>query len=184
MNSPNDKKDIIDLLNYLDENLKSNVILVFMGGTALTLLGEKELSNDIDVILYSAEDKEEFFEKYFEGIKVLKLTQGEHPPYEDFDVGLMDIKDYFEKSEPLQGLKYKHITAYTMSILDIIISKNFRALPKDKQDIVKLLQKRQVSKASLQQRYLELSRQQHKWTRQQFEEKFKNFLTDFGHLLK
>jgi|GEM_PF-5232173 len=51
MSSPNDKKDIIDLLEYLDTHLNSNVILVFMGGTALTLLGEKELSNDIDVIL-------------------------------------------------------------------------------------------------------------------------------------
>lgn len=184
MSSQNDKKDILDLLEYLDKNLNSNVILVFMGGTALTLLGEKELSNDIDVILYSAENKEEFFDKYFETIKALKLNQGEHPPYEEFDVGLMDIKDYFQKSEPLQGFKFKHITAHTMNILDIIISKNFRGLPKDKQDIIKLLQKRQVSKSSLQQRYLELTRQQHKWTRQQFDEKFKQLLADFGHLLK
>ena|GEM_PF-4271748 len=114
----------------------------------------------------------------------MKLAQGEHPPYEEFDVGLMDIKDYFQKSEPLQGFNFKHITAYTMNILDIMISKNFRGLPKDKQDIIHILQKRHVLKSSLQQRYFELSKQQHRWTRQSFEEKFKNFLTDFGHLLK
>lgn len=80
MKTRNTREGLLTLLNLIDSRLKSDVILVTLGGTALTLLGTKASSIDIDIIVVFAQDSDEFYDVYFSAIKELELLQGEHPP--------------------------------------------------------------------------------------------------------
>lgn len=180
----NTKGDLRTLLRYIDMHITSNVVLVSIGGTALTLLDNKDFSYDLDFIIATAENSEEFNDVYERGVVELKLVQGEHPPYTAFDMGLLNIKDYLAKSDLVKNQGYKHITLYTMNILDIILSKYFRCLGKDKEDIQLVLQKQGISRHALYVRYLELLRQQDPDIRAPFTQKFDELIRDFGHLLK
>lgn len=184
MQHSNTKEDLIKLLQHIDEKLTHSVSLVLIGGTALTLLDKKAFSYDIDIIIASKVKEEEFEEAYFEAVKKFKLDMGIHPPYYDFDMGLLNIKDYLEESQPINEISLENITLRAMNINDIILSKNFRNLKKDNDDIVGILSQMNISKATLQARYLQLFRQQTREIRPKFDESYKRFLTNYGSLLK
>jgi len=71
-----------------------------------------------------------------------------------------------------------------MDILDIIFSKNFRSLPKDKKDITDILIKFKISRQEIFARHIQLMRQQDYDVRPMLEQRYMEFLHDFGHLLK
>lgn len=180
----NTKGDLLALLQYVDTRITSKVVLVSIGGTALTLLGNKDFSYDLDFIIATAENQEEFNDVYERGVVELNLAQGEHPPYTAFDMGLLNINDYLAKSDLVKNQLYEHITLYTMNILDIILSKYFRSLGKDKEDIQLILQKQGISRHALYLRYLGLLRQQDPDIRAPFTQRYNELIRDFGHLFK
>jgi len=184
MPKQNTKKELLALFKSIDTKIKSKAIIVSIGGTALTLLGYKDFSYDLDLIITDAENPEEFYNAYYATINELGLSQGEHPPFTAFDMSLLEIKDYLKKSDFFKSLKFKRITLCTMNIMDIIISKNFRGFPRDKEDIVLIMNSHRISRQALQARYLELLKQQAYDVRPLFEQKYKELFRNFGHLLK
>lgn len=177
------KKHILALLSLIDKQLSFDVTLVSLGGTALTLLDNKEFSLDIDVIMGPAEKQAEFDEIYFKTIKQMKINPGEHPPFTAFDMGLLNIEDFLKKADLVKSTRFKHITLYTMHIVDILLSKNFRGHDKDIEDISNVFKKRKLTKKDIQVRYIELLKQQDYDVRSMFEKKYQEFLTNFGRLL-
>lgn len=184
MTHDNTKEDVVQLLKYVDERLTEPIVVVLIGGTALTILDKKAASYDIDIIIADAIKKEEFYDAYFEGIKKFGLSMGEHPPYTEFDMGLLNIKDFLGTSKIVKDVKLEKILLYTMNIHDIILSKNFRNLQKDQEDIMSILKQMNISKAELQTRYVQLFRQQTHEIRPKFEESYKRLLSNYGSLLK
>jgi len=183
LQNPNTKDDLEVLFQIIDKKIDFKVILVSIGGTALTLMNIKEFSYDIDLILVSAENLDKFNQIYYETIKELGLPQGEHPLFMDFDISLLNITDYLQKSNLVTNISLKNVILYTMNILDILLSKNFRGHPKDKDDIILILNTKKVFKADLFKRYIELLKQQDLDIRLEFDKKYPEFMKDFGHLL-
>jgi hypothetical protein len=178
------KKHILALLGLIDKDLTFDVTLVSLGGTALTLLGNKEFSLDVDIIMGPAEKQAEFDEVYFKAIKQMKINPGEHPPFTAFDMSLLNITDFLQKADLVKNAKFKHITLYTLNLIDIVLSKNFRGLDKDIDDINDVLRTRKITKQDVQKRYLELLKQQDFDIRPKFIQKYAEFVTNFGALLK
>jgi hypothetical protein len=184
MKQANTKKGILALLKLVDQRIKSEAILVTLGGTALTLLGDKEYSLDIDLLIFSVKNEEEFYNVYFQCVDELKLIQGEHPPFRKLDMSLLKIDDFFAKAHQFRDVAFKNIKVYIMDLLDIILSKNYRGLPKDRRDILSIMQMHKIKKQALYARYLELFRQQSYDIRPSFEQKYQELIKDFGRLLK
>jgi len=126
---PLDDRVLLDFLEEIDNELDKPIILVAVGGTALTLLGVKPSTIDVDFTL-SADDYEEFQ-------RVLATV---HHGFEVhcflgsmiFSQDLPD--DYLEKSSSVKT-RLKHIELRTLSPLDIVVTKIGRLDPRDKEDI-------------------------------------------------
>jgi hypothetical protein len=181
----NTRNALLALLKIIDSRLKSDVVIVSYGGTALTLLKTKESSEDIDLIVPSKEHYEEFFQIYSKAVAELKLSPGDYPPDLTFEASMLQINDSVQKAQVFKELKLKHITLYTMNPVDIILTKYHRGLIKDLVDIRSYLMKKPLSKKALQARYFEILRQQTESdVRRKFAEKYEQFEKEFGSLLK
>ena len=54
-----DKNDLLEWLRAADKKLKKKIVLIAVGGTAMTLLGLKSSTRDVDFCIKS-EDKKDF----------------------------------------------------------------------------------------------------------------------------
>jgi hypothetical protein len=182
----NTKKALCALMTLIDKKLKSDVIVILYGGTALTILETKRASDDIDLIVPASKEAYNEFESiYFKIASELKLTPGEHPPWKAFEASMLQINDCLQKAQLVKELTLKHITLYTMNPVDILLTKYHRSLPKDLKDIRDYLKKKGLTKQALQTRYFEILRQQTEIdVRRTFADKYEQFLKDFGSFLK
>jgi len=188
----NTKNDLIAFLSALDKALKYDVSIVCLGGTALTLAGLKGVSHDVDVIVRDKDreklEKERFehFSKLYDTIaKQLAIIEGEHGPFPDFDMSLLEMEDFAIRAHQYQELQLKHINILLMDINDIVLSKLNRSMKRDIDDIKKLIASGILSKGQLTQRFYQLMRQQEDLEiRKNFVGKVETFLQKFGSKLK
>ena len=54
------EKELLNFLDLFDQELDKNIVLIAVGGTAMTLLGLKASTKDIDFNIPLDEDLEEF----------------------------------------------------------------------------------------------------------------------------
>ncbi|MDP4012457.1 MAG: hypothetical protein Q8R00_02520 [Candidatus Nanoarchaeia archaeon] len=184
MDSKNTRENLLKLLQVIDVKLNSKVVLVSLGGTALTLMGIKEVSYDIDFIVVSAENQKEFYDLYYKTVDELKLTQGQYPLFTEFDLGLLQVKDYLQNSSLFNEIPLKHITLYAMGLFDIILTKNYRDLERDRNDITDIMKATPVYRSKIKARFLILLRQQDLDVRDSFAKSYERLEKNFGHLLK
>jgi hypothetical protein len=124
----------MEFLEQVDKELKRNIKVIAVGGTAMTLLGLKPSTIDIDFDM-TAEDAEELE-------RALKFVP--HGFRIDiFRNGLIFSQqlpeDHFSRSIPIRVLK--SIEIYALHPLDIVLTKTGRLNERDLQDIEACIEK-------------------------------------------
>ena len=120
-----DKNDLVKWLQKVDKNLKKHILVVAVGGTAMTLLGLKSSTVDVDFCVNS-KDKEELEAAISGTFKVDIFVDGYI-----FSEQLPD--DYMSKAKEM--IEMKNITLKALSPTDIIITKAARLNARDEEDI-------------------------------------------------
>ena len=136
-----DKTALVHWLREMDARLKSKITVVTVGGTAMTLLGLKPSTIDIDICIRGKEKKE------FEGarrdrFKVDMFTDG-------YIFSEQLPEDYIEKAKEI--LMLKNLAVKALCPADIIITKAARLNARDAEDIKALV--KFVSKEELLKRF-------------------------------
>lgn len=155
------KQDLMQFLKFLSNHIDREITLIAVGGTALTLLGIKESTKDIDFDLPESSDckiiegilKDLNFEKkgfsWFAttniGITRIDLFKGGYI----FNIQLLD--DYINKTRIIT--KIGNITLKTISLQDIIITKIGRGDERDFDDIKQIYEKERIDNDELIERY-------------------------------
>ncbi|MBU0627791.1 MAG: hypothetical protein KKC75_01255 [Nanoarchaeota archaeon] len=119
------KDDLIAWLKCVDKKLKRKMTIIAVGGTAMTLIGLKSSTRDVDFCLHS-DDKNEFKKAIDNKFIVDLFVDGyifseQLPP------------DYLEKSTKL--IEMEHIELRALDKADIIITKAARLNARDEEDI-------------------------------------------------
>jgi hypothetical protein len=137
---------LLDFLEEIDKELQKRITLVAVGGTALTLLGAKPSTIDVDVTL-PGDDIDEFH-------RVLALVPHgfEVHCFQGSVIFSQDLPDdYLDKSSPVKT-KMKNIELRTLSPLDIVVTKIARLDPRDKEDIATCIRKFRLTKEQVAER--------------------------------
>ena len=120
-----DKNDLVKWLQKVDKDLKKHILVVAVGGTAMTLLGLKSSTVDVDFCVNS-KDKEDLEAAISGTFKVDIFVDGYI-----FSEQLPD--DYMSKAKEI--IEMKNITLKALSPTDIIITKAARLNARDEEDI-------------------------------------------------
>lgn len=123
------KEDLIGFLKAVDENLEKKINIVAVGGTAMTLLGLKPSTIDIDFDLKSgdAEELKKALRTIPHGFRIDIFGDGLI-----FSQQLPD--DHLERSIPVKA-GFRKIGLYALHPLDIVVTKIGRLNERDVQDI-------------------------------------------------
>lgn len=141
-----DKTSLLDFLDEIDRELHRKIIIVAVGGTAMTLVDAKSSTTDIDFTIPK--------EHYNEFERVKNTLQ----PGFRLDVFLDDAvfstflpDDYLEKSRPIEA-NFQNIDLRALDPTDIIITKIGRLNARDIQDIETCITKFQITRKQIEQR--------------------------------
>ena len=136
---PCDKKALLEFLEVLNSDLTKKITLVAVGGTAMTLLGLKPSTIDIDFTIPSSDLPE--FERALKG----------NPPgfkidrWADGYVFCQSLpNDYLDKSIKIK--EYSHIQLKTLHPVDIVVTKIGRLNQRDIQDIETCIREFKITK--------------------------------------
>ena len=145
-----DKNGLLDILHKIDLELKNKITIVAVGGTAMTLLGLKKITKDIDFNIPSDNDYNEFE-------RVIN------------EIGFNIKIDYYRKntifSETLPmdylkiAIKYKYnfdkIELYILNPIDIVCSKIARLSDRDIEDIKQCIKHYNIRKSQIKERAMQ-----------------------------
>jgi len=120
-----DKNDLLEWLRAADKKLKKKIVLIAVGGTAMTLLGLKSSTRDVDFCIKS-EDKKDFEKALGKKFNVDLFTDG-------YIFSEQLSADYAEKSKEILNLNSLSLKA--LSPVDIVITKAARLNARDEEDI-------------------------------------------------
>lgn len=142
------KNDLIGWLKEIGKKLEKKIILVAVGGTALTLLRIKESTRDVDFCLAS------------EDVKLFRnLVKGDKFRVDIFQDGFIFSEqlpaDYLEKSLKLDVM-LPNIDLRVLSLEDIIITKAARYNERDEADIAAIAKTNKVDINKLKKRFKEV----------------------------
>ncbi len=127
-----DKNDLLSWLAGKDKLLEGEVTLVAVGGTAMTLLGLKSSTIDIDFCLRKAD------KKMFEKVINKKDKQWKIDLFVDGYIFSEQLPaDYLSKSKEIKRME--HIVLKALDPIDIIITKAARLNARDEEDIAALI---------------------------------------------
>lgn len=120
-----EKNELLEWLSIVDKKLNKKITLIAVGGTAMTLLGLKPSTRDVDFCLAS-KDKKHFESALDKKFVVDIFTDG-------YIFSEQLPSDYAEKSREITVLS--NITLKALSPVDIIITKAARFNARDEEDI-------------------------------------------------
>ncbi|MBI2175725.1 hypothetical protein HYU40_00025 [Candidatus Woesearchaeota archaeon] len=140
------KDELLAYLQKIDAEVKEPVTLIAVGGTAMTLLGIKDTTKDVDFCIETKKDRgtiKKLIEKSDSRIRVDLFSEG-------YIFSVQLPKDYARLARPVKG-NFRNVKLKTLHPIDLIISKTDRLNERDIEDIEVLI--KSVNKAKLQQRY-------------------------------
>ena len=153
--------ELFELLNSISKFIERKIKMYALGGTALTILGIKSSTLDIDINIDSHKDYQyicEIFEKI--GFKRIGTIRWQTQEGLFFDLfmgsnifGTELSPDFLNKSKFIKS--FENIELYTLSLEDIIISKLARGDPRDFLDIKKIFENQKINLPELVRRYKE-----------------------------
>ncbi|MBI2666511.1 hypothetical protein HYX13_02770 [Candidatus Woesearchaeota archaeon] len=141
-------QDLLHWLQEVDQKLSQKMTLIAVGGTALTLLGLKESTLDVDFCI-SGKHFSEFKKFAVSTTFVVDLFQ------DGYIFTLQLPKDYREKAEtiPFSG---KYLSLKVLSLEDIILTKTARFTTRDIEDIKAIVATGKVKLEILKKRFAEV----------------------------
>lgn len=140
------KDELLAYLRKTDAEIKAPITLIAVGGTAMTLLGLKDTTKDVDFCTGTKKDYDiikAIIEKSDSRIRVDLFREGYI-----FSVQLPE--NYARLARPVKT-SFGNVKLKTLHPMDLIISKTDRLNERDIEDIEVLI--KSVNKAKLQQRY-------------------------------
>jgi len=142
-----DKNGLLDILHKIDLELKNKITIVAVGGTAMTLLGIKESTKDIDFNIPSHNDYNEF-ERVIKEIKFnIKIDY-----YEQNMIFSESLPDDYLKIAIKYKSKFDKIELYILNPIDIVCSKIGRLSDSDIEDIKQCIKYYKLTKSQIKER--------------------------------
>ena len=140
----NDK--LIEYLKAIDELLEEDIEVIAVGGTAMTLLGLKSSTIDIDF---------DFNDKDYEIIKDIKDLVPTGFRVDIFRRGWIVTQqlppDYIDNKIKIE-IEFKHISLYALHPLDIVATKIPRLIDRDLEDIKTCIETYNLTKDQVEKR--------------------------------
>ena len=147
------KKQLLDVLELFDQELGRNIVLMAVGGTAMTLLGIKASTKDIDFNIPLDDDFKEFKrlnEKIKPGVKIDFWSSN------TIFSGVLP-SDYVKAATEYKT-RFKKIDVRVLSPIDIACSKISRFNVADMEDIQSCIKHAKITKNHLAKRASQYSR--------------------------
>jgi len=152
--------ELYELLESISTYIEINIQMYALGGTALTILGIKQSTQDIDINISSGKQHKyicEIFQKIgFKNNRSLRWFTQEGLAFDLFYgsniLGTQLIEDCLKISKFIK--KIGNIELYTLSLYDIIISKLARGDERDFIDIKHIFENEKIDLNYLIERYL------------------------------
>jgi hypothetical protein len=144
-----DKKVLFNLLKNFNDEARQKIILVAVGGTAMTLLDLKTSTMDIDFTI-SINDKAEF-----DRVRTVLPHGFKIDVYTDGDVFCNRLpNDYLERSVEITN--FTKISLRALHPVDIVVTKIGRLNQRDIQDIESCIKRCKIKKEDIQKRAAEM----------------------------
>ena len=146
-----DNTKLLDFLVEVDKELSRRIVVVAVGGTAMTLMKVKPSTIDVDFTIPG-----EFYDEFTKAKKIV------NPGFKVdlFHDGAVFItmlpEDYLKKSKPIRT-RLKNIQLRALDPVDIVITKIVRLDERDKQDIESCIKKFKIKKGQITKRAREIS---------------------------
>ncbi|MDO8553820.1 MAG: nucleotidyltransferase [Candidatus Micrarchaeota archaeon] len=152
-------KELSEFLLEFNKYLTRTIKVVAVGGTALTLLGKKSSTKDVDFCFPEEKDRKLFVDT------ALKLGYKKQSPNQLIGNGII-IDTYVNGyifvvqlpddylSRAIEIRKMEKINLYSLDYLDIIITKTARLNKRDDEDIRNILSSYKVDQNELVERYI------------------------------
>jgi len=149
-----------EIILEFDKHLTREITIVAIGGTALTLLGKKESTKDIDICFLTDEDKERFIElAKMLGYSIESGRIVGHgliiDAYSGGYIFCVQLPDDYKDNASLIG-SLKRINLFSLSPEDLIITKTARLNQRDFLDIKKIFESFDIDKENLVSRYMQI----------------------------
>lgn len=145
-----DNTKLLDFLGEIDKELKRRIVLVAVGGTAMTLVKAKPSTIDIDFTI-----PEEFYDE-FEKAKKIVNPGFKVDLFHDGAVFVTMLQEvYLKKSKPIRT-KLKNIQLRALDPVDIVVTKITRLDGRDEQDIESCIKKFKLKKNQIKKRAAQL----------------------------
>ena len=141
------KNNLIDWLKEIDKNLDKKISLIAVGGTAMTLLGLKPSTRDIDFCVEKG--LKEFKELAKKSKFIVDIFTGGYIFSEQLP------EDYIDKSIKME-LNLNKVELRTLSLIDIVLTKAARYNARDEEDIATLAKTKKINKKELEKRFKEI----------------------------
>ncbi|TBR09343.1 MAG: hypothetical protein EPO62_05195 [Candidatus Nitrosotenuis sp.] len=138
-----DNTKLLDFLGEVDKELSRKIVVVAVGGTAMTLVKAKPSTIDVDFTI-----PVEFYDEFERAKKMVD------PGFrvDLFHGGMVFITalpdDYLKKSRPIRT-RLKNIQLRALDPVDIIITKIARLDERDEQDIESCIEKFKIKKSQI-----------------------------------
>lgn len=145
-----DNTKLLDFLGEVDKELSRKIVVVAVGGTAMTLLKSKPSTIDVDFTI-----PVEFYNEFEKAKKIV------NPGFrvDLFHGGMVFITalpdDYLKKSRSIRT-KLKNIQLRALDPVDIVITKIARLDERDEQDIESCIKKFKIKKSQITKRAKEI----------------------------
>lgn len=144
------KDELMKYLEEIDKNIEREVTLIAVGGTAMTMLGLKETTKDVDFCTLTRKEQrivKAAGEKVKDEIRMDLFSEGY--------IFSVQLQDDYAKMAKQSDFKFEKLTLKILHPVDIIVSKTDRLSERDVEDIKALIKEKRVNKKTLEQRYRE-----------------------------
>lgn len=145
-----DNTKLLDFLGEVDKELSRRIVVVAVGGTALTLLKAKSSTIDVDFTI-----PRKFYKEFKEAGRIIQ-PGFRVDVFQDGDVFITALPDDYLKKSKIVRTKLKNIQLRVLDPIDIIITKIARLDDRDEQDIESCIKKFKIRKSQILKRAKEI----------------------------
>ncbi len=163
-----DNTKLLDFLGEIEKELTHKIVVVAIGGTAMTLFKTKPSTIDVDFTI-----PDQYYDDFSRAMKIVR-PGFQVDLYREGMVFVTSLPpDYLKRSKPVQKTKLKKIKLLTLHPVDIIVTKIARLDQRDEQDIESCMKKFKITRNQIVKRAGQIPSLVHDKT---FQTNLKNFL--------
>lgn len=136
-----DNAKLLDFLDEIEKELSRKIVIVAVGGTAMTLLKAKSSTVDVDFTI-----PDQYYDDFEHAMKIVQpgFQVDRYHGGMVFTTSLPE--DYLKRGKPVQKTGLKKIKLVTLHPVDIIVTKIARLDKRDEQDIYSCMKKFKITK--------------------------------------